>query len=73
MAKNIRIDIDEKGNVRADFSGYSGDSCLLDEEKLRKALEELGLQADVQEVVPKVEGVRVKIRGESRARRQAGE
>ena len=48
MSKNIRIEIDDKGVIKVDFSGYAGDSCLQDEAKLRQILEELGLQMEVQ-------------------------
>jgi len=48
MAKSVRIEIDDKGVVKVDFSGYAGDSCLQDEAKLRQILEEMGLQMEVQ-------------------------
>lgn len=48
MAKSVRIEIDDKGVVKVDFSGYAGDSCLQDEAKLRRSLEQMGLQTEVQ-------------------------
>lgn len=64
MTKNIRIDIDEAGNVLADFSGYVGDTCLFDEAKLRELLKEMGLLVTVSKSTPKNKDVRIPIKEE---------
>jgi hypothetical protein len=47
------IIIDEKGNIQVDFYGYEGETCLKVEQKLKEALEELGLQVEVRSSKPK--------------------
>ena len=64
MTKNITIDVDEAGNVIADFSGYVGDTCLFDEAKLRELLKEMGLQVTVNKSTPKNQGMRIPIKEE---------
>jgi len=51
--KTIRTLVDERGNVYADFVGYAGEECALAEDKLRKALAELGLVTHVEALKPK--------------------
>jgi len=43
MAKVIRTIIDEDANISTDFSGFVGDECQVEEERLRQALASLGL------------------------------
>jgi hypothetical protein len=44
MSKESRLIVDDKGNVSSDFYGYEGDSCRLEEERLRKLLAQFGLE-----------------------------
>ena len=41
--KLITVEIDENGNVSADFSGFIGDACLEEEQRLRRELAECGM------------------------------
>ena len=43
MSKLIITDIDENGNVTTDFSGFIGDACLEEEQRLRRELAECGM------------------------------
>ncbi|MEI6786635.1 MAG: hypothetical protein WCQ21_37645, partial [Verrucomicrobiota bacterium] len=49
MPKTIITTIDSQGNVHLDFSGYSGDCCLKEEEWLRHELAALGLRVRSQD------------------------
>ena len=47
MSKSIVTAIDENGNVTTDFSGFGGDACIEEEERLRRELASLGLTLHV--------------------------
>jgi hypothetical protein len=53
MKKMILIDIDEAGNVRLDFAGFIGEECSKEEQRLRRELVCLGLQARIETALPK--------------------
>ena len=50
MAKVNQIVIDEKGNMKVEFSCYEGGECVLHEEKLREELVALGIAITVDSV-----------------------
>ena len=43
MAKLIRATVDDKGDVALDFSGFVGNDCLREEQKLSQDMAELGI------------------------------
>lgn len=43
MSKVIRTTIDSQGNVHSDLSGFAGQECVVEEERFRFMLAELGL------------------------------
>jgi len=47
MPKTILTTIDYQGNVHLDFAGYTGSECAQEEERLRRELITLGLQAEI--------------------------
>lgn len=47
MSKTIITAIDENGNVTTDFTGFAGDACLAEEDRLRQELASLGLSLTV--------------------------
>lgn len=51
----IRIIVNEDGTTEADFSGFSGPTCLAEAERLRKLLATLGVQSAVLHIQPKPE------------------
>jgi len=48
--KVAQVVIDERGDVHLEFSGYEGQACRIDEEKLRQGLAELGLRAQIDQL-----------------------
>lgn len=53
MSEEIRIRIDESGRIRVEFSGFSGDACLEEAERLQKVLAGLGVKVSVSDLVMK--------------------
>jgi len=53
MAKVIRTTIDAEGNVSIDFSGFVGNECEAEEDRLRRSLAELGLLPCVDRIAHK--------------------
>jgi hypothetical protein len=47
MAQIIQTSVDAKGDVRVEFSGFTGRDCQSEEERLRRELVSLGLNARV--------------------------
>lgn len=43
MSKVIRTIIDEKGDIVTDMSGFNGEECVAEEERLRKELSQYGV------------------------------
>lgn len=57
MKKKIKLIFDEKGNLVADFDGFTGDDCFAEAEKLRQALKKLGIEIEVTSMKRKPPGV----------------
>jgi hypothetical protein len=53
MAKMIRTTVDADGNVRVDFSGFTGNDCLPEEDRLRHSLAEFGILTSLGRVAHK--------------------
>lgn len=49
MSKSINTIIQPNGDVVADFSGFAGDDCVVEEERLRRELASLGLTLRIAE------------------------
>ena len=47
MPRIIRTVVSPEGNIHADFSGFVGDECAAEEERMRRDLAELGLVVEV--------------------------
>ncbi len=60
MAEQVRVAIDDQGNVHVELSGYTDRRCEAVEDELRRQLMELGLR-------PEVVGRRLKTAAESEA------
>ncbi len=56
MAETIEVRIDELGRVRVEFSGFAGDLCLEEAERLQKVLSGLGLEVSAGNLVMKSAG-----------------
>ncbi|MGD0328973.1 MAG: hypothetical protein ABSB40_00835 [Nitrososphaeria archaeon] len=55
MPKNIAATVNKDGTIQMTYSGFSGKTCLAEAEKLAKQLAKLGVDLDVQKVVPTTE------------------
>ncbi len=44
MDQIITAHIDEDGNVKVDLTGFRGSDCLIEEERIRHLLQEMGLR-----------------------------
>ncbi|MDQ7794698.1 MAG: DUF2997 domain-containing protein [bacterium] len=55
--RRIKFEVDPRGRVKADFSGFAGEDCREEEEKLRRLLAGLGLAMATASVRPKEPGV----------------
>ncbi|MGI6621431.1 MAG: hypothetical protein ACOX35_08425 [Bacillota bacterium] len=53
MARTIKAEIGPKRQVNIEFSGFPGESCFDEAERLRSVLKELGLWAIPVTVTPK--------------------
>lgn len=53
--KKITVQVDDDGNLHADFSGFQGRTCESEEEKFRRVLADLGLAVKTEKVVKKGE------------------
>lgn len=50
MAKRVEIRVERDGTLRAEFSGFSGDDCIEQAERLQTVLAGLGLLVEPQAV-----------------------
>jgi len=46
MAKRVAVQVNKDGTIRAEFSGFAGDDCVDQAERLRAVLAGLGLLID---------------------------
>jgi hypothetical protein len=53
VSQRIDVEVDGKGQVKIEFSGFSGDTCFEESEVLCKMLESMGLWAIPVSVTPK--------------------
>ena len=53
--KKITVLVDDDGNLHADFSGFQGRTCELEEEKFRRIHAGLGLIVKTEKLVKKSE------------------
>jgi hypothetical protein len=53
MAPSIKIIVDERGNIIADFDGFRGEDCLGAERQLRDKLLKYGVQISERKAVLK--------------------
>lgn len=56
MSEKIEIRIDDSGRLHLEFSGFSGDLCLEEAERLQKVLSGLGVTVSVSDLVMKSAG-----------------
>jgi len=53
MAPSIRIIVDQRGNIIADFHGFRGEDCLSAERQLRDKLLKYGVQISERKAILK--------------------
>lgn len=53
MAQRIEIQVDPKGNLNTDFTGFLGDSCYDEADRLAKVLASFGLKVKPGAIRPK--------------------
>ena len=53
MTRQIEVWIDEQGKLRFEFTGFPGDDCFEEAERLQRVLARLGVHLDVEEIVRK--------------------
>ncbi len=56
MSEKIEIKVDEKGQMQVEFTGFAGDACLEEAEKLQKVLLGLGVKVKVEDLSMKSAG-----------------
>ncbi len=56
MSEKIEIRVDERGQVQVEFTGFAGDACLEEAEKLQKVLLDLGVRVRVEDLSMKSAG-----------------
>ena len=56
MSERIEVRIDEQGRVHVEFSGFAGDACLEEAERLQRALVALGVKVSVDDLIMKSAG-----------------
>ncbi len=49
MAKEVEFEITDDGQIRVEFSGFPGDACIDEAEKLEKILSGLGLDIELKD------------------------
>lgn len=59
MVPSIKIIVDERGNIIADFDGFRGEDCLGAERQLRDRLLRYGVQISERKAFPKGDNERV--------------
>jgi len=62
MAPSIKIIVDERGNIMADFDGFKGEDCLGAERQLRDKLLKYGVQISSRKASLKEDNERVESR-----------
>ncbi|HVB10945.1 MAG TPA: hypothetical protein VNM16_11340 [Bacillota bacterium] len=53
MGQRIEIQVDKRGNITTDFTGFLGEACFDEADRLAKVLARLGLQVSAGAVRPK--------------------
>ncbi len=53
MARSVRAEIGARREIKVEFSGFPGESCFDEAERLKEVLKELGLWAIPVTVTPK--------------------
>jgi len=53
MTRKIEVTIGQNGEVVVEFSGFPGEECFTEAERLQALLASLGLEVDVKDVVRK--------------------
>jgi len=53
--REIKLTVNPDGTTNTDFSGFLGKTCLAEAEKLRAALQALGIQVEETNFMPKPE------------------
>jgi hypothetical protein len=53
MGQRIEVQVDRRGNITTDFSGFLGEACFDEADRLAKVLARLGLQVSAGAVRPK--------------------
>lgn len=53
MVRQVEVWIDEQGQLRFEFTGFPGDACFEEAERLQRLLARLGVHLDVEEIIRK--------------------
>jgi hypothetical protein len=53
VAQRIEVQVDKRGNITTDFTGFLGEACFDEADRLAKVLARLGLQVSAGAVRPK--------------------
>ena len=53
MGQSIEIKVDKRGNITTDFTGFLGEACFDEADRLAKVLARLGLHVSAGAVRPK--------------------
>jgi len=57
MTKQIHTTVLPNGDIEIDFTGFSGDECLVEEKRLRREMEGFGLQVHVAVAKPHLDAM----------------
>ncbi|MEX2356028.1 MAG: hypothetical protein WD535_03235 [Thermaerobacterales bacterium] len=53
MARQIEVSIDDGGKLKIEFSGFSGEDCFEEAERLRNKLASLGVHLNLDDIIRK--------------------
>lgn len=51
--KKLKVEVDPKGTVNLEFSGFKGEECTEERERLRRALLDLGVMLETEKIEKK--------------------
>ncbi len=56
MPRQVEIEITDEGNIRIEFTGFPGEECFEEADKIQKLLSGMGIQVSVEDLVRKPGG-----------------
>ena len=59
MGKGFKAIVNDDGSVKIEWNGFVGDTCYLEAQKMYNFLKSMGVEVEIKQILPKVDGVKV--------------